>query len=80
MGTGDAYLALQCVICRQRHATADDPQRYADVMYGYYTALHQGTGGAEPEHAAEVAQARRDQQVRRSFVQWAGLYSRNALP
>ena len=52
------------VICRQRHATPDDLQRYADVMYEYYTALYQGTtGGAQPEHARDVAQARRDQQV-----------------
>ncbi len=50
-------------VCRQRHATADDQQRYADIMYGYYTASYQGPGSAEPEHAREVEQARRDQQV-----------------
>ena len=50
-------------VCRQRHTTANNAQHYADVMYGYYTALYQGTGGAAPEHALEVELARRDQQV-----------------
>ena len=57
------------VVCRQRHATPDDPQHYADVMYEYYTALYQGTtGGAQPEHARDVARTRRDQQVRRGVA------------
>ena len=33
-------------------------------MYVYYTASYQGPGSAEPEHAREVEQARRNQQVR----------------
>ena len=58
-----AKYKLTCV-CRQRHQTADNLQRYADVMCGYYTALREGAGSAEPEHSRAVEKARRDQQVR----------------
>ncbi len=38
-------------------------------MYEYYTALREGTGGAQPEHAPQVEKARRDQQARgKSFL------------